>query len=208
MEFYSAVYARRTIRDFTDEPVDPEVLRRILAAGLRAPSNDHLRKWEFVVVTDHALIDQLLKKIPKSVSEKRLNFILNSMCLKSEEQQKMYQEAIPLQRKMLSTSGCLVLPLFYQKSDLLAPKNINALNGFASIWCCIENMLLACTAENLGCALRIPMGDEAAHVAEVLSLPKGYTLPCFLAIGHPADTAPLPQQLPFDLESRLHFNQW
>lgn len=66
MEFYSAVYARRTIRDFTDEPVDPEVLRRILAAGLRAPSNDHLRKWEFVVVTDHALIDQLLKRYPKA----------------------------------------------------------------------------------------------------------------------------------------------
>jgi nitroreductase len=78
MEFYDVVEKRRTIRDFTDQPVDREVVERILSAGMKAPSNDHLRNWEFVVVTDRDLIQTLLKKIPKQISEKRVDFIIKS----------------------------------------------------------------------------------------------------------------------------------
>ena len=44
MEFYDVVDARRTVRDFKDEPIDPEVIKRIIAAGMKAPTNDHLRE--------------------------------------------------------------------------------------------------------------------------------------------------------------------
>ena len=52
MEFYEAIEKRRTVRDFEDKPIEPEIIMRILGAGLKAPTNNHLREWEFVVVND------------------------------------------------------------------------------------------------------------------------------------------------------------
>ena len=33
-------------------PVSDEVLERIINAGLQAPTHDHLRNWEFVIIKD------------------------------------------------------------------------------------------------------------------------------------------------------------
>lgn len=208
LEFYEVVNARRTIRNFKSQPVDLNIVKRILAAGLKAPTNDHMRNWEFVVLTDSSLIEKVIKKIPKKVSDKRVDFILKSWRLTDECQQKMYIDAIPKQYEMLSKSSCLVLPLFKQEKNLLEPKNISSLNAFASIWCCIENILLSATAEGLGCALRIPLGDEAEYVAQILGLPKKYMFPCYLAIGYPEDNTVLPKQTNYDFESKFHLNAW
>jgi len=52
MEFYEAVNKRRSVREFQTRPVEVEKLMRILEAGLKAPSNNHLRQWEFILVRD------------------------------------------------------------------------------------------------------------------------------------------------------------
>ena len=52
MEFYEAVSKRRSVREFQTRPVEKVKLMRILEAGLRAPSNNHLRQWEFILVKD------------------------------------------------------------------------------------------------------------------------------------------------------------
>lgn len=208
LEFYDTVGKRRTVRDFKDRPVDPEIVKRILAAGLKAPTNDHMRNWEFIVLTDGSVIEQVIKKIPKKVSEKRVDFILKTWHLTDECQRSMYIDALPKQHEMLAKSGCLILPLFRQKGNLLEPKSLSALNAFASIWCCVENMLLAATAEGLGCAIRIPLGDEAESVARILNYPGEYRFPCYLAVGYPEDGLALPKQLDRSVEDRLHLNGW
>ena len=52
MELYEAIEKRRTIRDFADKPIAAETVKRILSAGLKAPTNNHLRQWEFVIIND------------------------------------------------------------------------------------------------------------------------------------------------------------
>lgn len=52
MELYEAVEKRRTVRDFEDKPVDAGIIKRIISAGLKAPTNNHLREWEFVIFND------------------------------------------------------------------------------------------------------------------------------------------------------------
>jgi nitroreductase len=51
-EFYETVGRRRSVREFQPTPVEPERLQRVLEAGLRAPSHNHLREWEFVLLKD------------------------------------------------------------------------------------------------------------------------------------------------------------
>jgi len=54
METWDAIRARRNVRDYSDRPIAPEDLDRILEAGRRAPSSRNWQPWDFVVVTDPA----------------------------------------------------------------------------------------------------------------------------------------------------------
>ena len=204
MEFYDVVNARRTIRDFTETPVGIDVVKRILSAGLKAPTNDHMRNWEFVVVTDKQKIASIINLIPKKDTED----IMQSWRFPDECQQKMYNDAVPKQYEMLYKSSCLVLPFFKQGSPLLKPKTLSSLNAFASIWCCIENILLASTSEGLGAAIRIPLGNEPERILEVLNHPEDYVMPCYIALGHPSPEAAIIQQKECIFEDKIHINQW
>ena len=50
MDFYQVLEKRRTIRDFSNKEVTDEVLVKVLSAAFKAPTNDHLRQFEFIVV--------------------------------------------------------------------------------------------------------------------------------------------------------------
>ena len=56
MEFYDVIRKRRSIRQFVDREIPREVLECILDAGLKAPSSNHQRRWELVVLTEKPVI--------------------------------------------------------------------------------------------------------------------------------------------------------
>ena len=66
MEFYEAAGKRRTIRDFGNISIEDEVIERIIDAGMKAPSNDHMRDWHFLVIRDKNVLIKLLDQIPKT----------------------------------------------------------------------------------------------------------------------------------------------
>jgi len=208
MEFYDVIKLRRTTRDFSDKKVDKKIIERVISAGLMAPTNDHLRNWEFVVVFDKEKIADIIKPIPKVISEKKVDSVIKSWKVDAPCQKEMYQDAIPKQYSMLSQSGCLILPFFKQETALLKPKNLSALNEFASIWCCIENIWLAATAEGLGVAMRIPFEQETKHILETLNHPKEYIMPCFLSVGYPLSKQRNPKQIKQKVKEKIHHDKW
>ena len=56
MNVTDAVMSRRSIRSFTDRPVDPEVLRRVLDKARWAPSGCNYQPWEAHVITGEPLV--------------------------------------------------------------------------------------------------------------------------------------------------------
>ncbi len=56
---YDTILARRSTRKYTDEPVAPEEIRRLLEAAMAAPSANNEQPWHFIVVTERTLLDQL-----------------------------------------------------------------------------------------------------------------------------------------------------
>jgi nitroreductase len=55
----SLIQKRRSIRRFLEKPVEAEKIDLLLEAALRAPSSRGLNPWEFIVVTDHDLLEKL-----------------------------------------------------------------------------------------------------------------------------------------------------
>lgn len=209
MDFYEVLEKRRTVRDFSDREVTDEVLKKILAAAFKAPTNDHLRQFEFVVVRGQENIACVIAPLAGNIqgfTEKNVDALANVM---DKDEYAMFTDAMPKQQKMLAESDSLVLPFFFHKgSPLLEPECLSSLNYFASAWAAIENILLAATAEGLACALHIPIEQEAEHVKQTVNAPDGYEFPCFIAIGYAAPDAHLPRQKVVNVEDRIHQNVW
>jgi nitroreductase len=53
------IYTRRTIREFSEAPVDDEQVEAMLKAAMAAPSAQNLRPWHFVVVRKRKTLDEL-----------------------------------------------------------------------------------------------------------------------------------------------------
>ncbi len=51
--------ARRSIREYTDQPIEPEKLELLKEAVLRSPSSRNLDPWEFIFVDDRQLLQKL-----------------------------------------------------------------------------------------------------------------------------------------------------
>jgi iodotyrosine deiodinase len=54
-EFYADIRHRRTVREFSDRPVPPEVIKDCLRSAGTAPNGANLQPWHFVVVSDPAI---------------------------------------------------------------------------------------------------------------------------------------------------------
>ncbi len=205
MDFYEAISRRSSVRDFTDEDVPREVIERIIGAAYKAPTNDHFRDWHFIVVTDKAIMREVLEGVPKALTVQdvdRMTFISDPV------QKSAYQYAVPKQYSMLMEAAAVIIPLMKKKVDVLHPADLSHLNRLASVWCSIENLWLAAAAEGYGCNLRIPCGDEEAKARAATGFPEEYMIPCFIGIGRPAEGAVRTKQLVPDIEKQLHWQNF
>jgi nitroreductase len=63
-EFIQTIFARRSIRKYTDEPVGEADIQRLLEAAMAAPSASNRKPWQFVVVTERRTLDALAEAHP------------------------------------------------------------------------------------------------------------------------------------------------
>ena len=205
MDFYDVFTKRHITRKFEKEDIPEETLNKILKAGLCAPSHNHLREWEFIILKTDSEKENALKFIKES-AQKQNEYIKT---IKMEESaEKMYQYAMPLQYTMLKDAPIVILPLFKPDFDLFTPTSISSFNSVSSIWCAIQNMFLAATYEGYACSMRIPVGDEGKNVIEAIGAPKEYLLPCYIGIGKEKKDEPKVGQKKIDLENKKHFGKW
>jgi len=76
MDALEAIFTRRSIRRYTDQPVGSEALKTLLEAGMNAPSANNRQPWHFVVVDARDKLEaithvhpysQMLKQAPIAI---------------------------------------------------------------------------------------------------------------------------------------------
>lgn len=207
MDFYEAVYKRRTVREFSDKEIDFEAIKRILEAGNTAPTWNHNRNWSFIVLRAEEEKDYAFEYAKKLADKFDADAYLNRpKPYPTTLGQKMYAHAMPRQFTMLKNAPYVVIPVF--KCKELNGEYVSKLNPFSTIWCVIENILLAATAEGLACSMRIPLNEEHDIVKAKLKVPSTYMIPVFIGIGYANPDEQKLEQNTADLEKQIHYGRW
>jgi nitroreductase len=204
MEFYEAVTRRRTVREFRPDPVPEETVRRVLEAGLRAPSNAHLKPWQFVLLRDRdrrrlTVVEGLRARDMKDRVE--IERFLERFT--DETLKRVYRRSLPVQLTMMLEAPELLV-VCYKMKPLAECRTLFELNPLASIWMCIENIMLAMAAEGLYGCTYTPY--DAAGLKAALGIPPGWEAAAVIPFGYPK-TPPAPNETE-DLDSRIHVDVW
>ena len=59
MEVFKAIYQRRSIRKYTDQPVSQELVQELLGAAMMAPSAGNAQPWQFIVITNRETLTKI-----------------------------------------------------------------------------------------------------------------------------------------------------
>lgn len=207
MELYEAIDKRKTTREFLDTEVEYEVIKRILEAGNKAPTWDHNRNWQFIVLRTDEEKEYAFSEA-KAVADKfdADRYLNMPRPYQITLGQKMYGYAMPKQYTMLKEAPYVIIPLF--KSKELNGEYVSKRNPFATIWCVIENIFLAATAEGLSCSMRIPLNKEHDTVKKKLKVLPTYMIPTFIGIGYANPEEPQLEQYKPDINKQIRFGRW
>ena len=168
---YRAIYERRDMRHFLPDPVEPEVLMRLLRAAHQAGSVGLMQPWRFIRITDsvlrhkiHDLIEQERQQTAEALGERKDEF----MRLKVEG--------------VLECAECLVVALPDQREKHIFGRRTLPEMDVASTACAIQNLWLAARAEGLGMGW-VSLFDPLA-LARLLNMPEGSRPIAVLCLGH------------------------
>lgn len=204
MELFEVMSRRRTVRDFSLEKVAPEIIEKALEAGLKAPSYNHLKEWDFILVKDsHARValTQTEKMIEQATDELKQSLESYETLVKN-----MYMDAVPKQKKMILSAPELLVVVYKPKTLVSVSKRIYDLNCLASVWCCIENILLSLADSEVYGVTFIPQNTSVIKM--VLGIPEELEVAAIIPFGYKAADAKIYPQKEVRLAERLHIDNW
>ena len=204
MELQKVIAKRRTIRDFSNKPIDQEIIDIALHAGLKAPSYNHLKQWDFILVKDMKV------RLNLTQTEEMIEEITDELKKAFEDQdilaKEMYLDAIPKQKRMILTAPELLVVVYKPKTQVSESKRIYDLNCLASVWCCIENILLSLAENDVFGVTFIPQNTQA--IKEALNIPQELEVAAIIPFGYKVSDAKTIPQKEVILEEKLHINNW
>jgi nitroreductase len=186
---YEAMSTLRAVRRLRPDPVPEAKIERVLQAAAWAPTGGNRQPWRVVVVTD-------------AVRKKRLGERYAARWQAYATQHRSLLASMPEQarardEKMLRAGDYLagrfgespvVLVVCFQP-ELLAVTDRElgrvSVVGGASIYTAVENLLLACRAEGLGCVLTTLLCADESHVKTLLSIPDPWATAAAVPVGYP-----------------------
>ncbi|MFI9839471.1 coenzyme F420-0:L-glutamate ligase [Nonomuraea sp. NPDC051941] len=182
------VFARRTIREFSDRPVDPAKVRRAVAAGIAAPAPHHTTPWRFVLVESPETRTKLLDAMRDAWIED-----LRGDGFSEQSIAKRIRRG-----DVLRDAPCLVVPcLVMEGSHTYRDDRRNASEREMFVVAAgagVENLLIQLAVEGLGSAWVSSTMFCRPVVREVLDLPGSWDPMGCVAVGHaaapPRDRAP------------------
>ncbi|WP_328538415.1 coenzyme F420-0:L-glutamate ligase [Streptomyces sp. NBC_00344] len=185
-----AVSQRRTVRDFTGEPVDPGAVRRAVAAAVTAPAPHHTTPWRFVLLESDDSRTRLLDAMRDAWIED-----LRGDGKSEESIAKRVRRGDVLRRAPYLVVPCMVTDGSHRYGDArdAAEREMFVVATGAGV----QNFLVALAGERLGSAWVSSTMFCRDVVRAALALPAEWEPMGAVAVGHPlAQPAPRAERDP------------
>ena len=198
---------RRSIREWTAEPVSEEDIALIMEAGRQAPSGENAQPWRFIIVKDPAMRKKMAG-LAGGGSGRRFTaeYVTHQMQerfagLKDEAKKKAaFEKLTSGQVSAFCENAPLVIMVCGKKDVWDMPFDTSA---------AIENMLLMITALGLGaCWVIAPCFDvrDEERTKELLGVPEGFKAVSLISIGHM--TRPHRQRPRIPISQLVYSEKW
>jgi 5,6-dimethylbenzimidazole synthase len=172
-DLYDVIARRRDVRaEFSGEPIDRDVLRRVLQAAHEAPSVGHSQPWDFVLVADA----QKRAVFAEHVETERRTF-----ADQLEGERRATFEKIKVEGIRESGLGVVVTYDPERGGQHVLGRHAIADTGLYSTCLAIQNLWLAATAEGLGVGWVSFYREE--FLADLVGLPDGVRPVAWLCLG-------------------------
>lgn len=223
MNVSEAVQTRRSVRAFTDQPVDRETLARILEKAQRAPSGGNTQPWNAVVLTGEPmqrLFDRVAQDIPKGREAFAPEYHIYPPELEGAYEQRrfgvgeaMYAAiGIPREDKMqrlmwfannFRAFGAPVLMLVHTPKYMGPPQ-------WSDIGMWLQTIGLLCREEGLDTCFQEAWAVYSPQIREVVDIPDDHIFFCGVAIGYrdpgaPVNTFAVPRA---DISESIRWEGW
>ncbi len=186
---YEAMRTLRAVRRLRPDPIPDAVLARVLEAATWAPTGGNAQPWRVVVVRDA----DKKRRLGELYAARWSAYSLHHRKLIADAPPAVVEAAARMLR-----SGDHLAAHFALLPAVLAfcfnPKNMAITDaklprpsvvGGASVYPAVQNLLLACRAEGLGCVLTTLLCEVEPEVRELLAIPDPWYTAAAVPIGYP-----------------------
>ncbi len=200
---YEAIYKRRDVRHFTPEPVDPEVLGRVLNAAHHAGSVGYMQPWDFMVINDPEIKRRVSKNFEQATAVAAEKF---------EGDRKSLYQSLKLEGILdAAINICVTCDRERSGPHVLGRDSIPETDLFSTC-CAVQNLWLAARAEGLAVGWVSILSPE--QLKRDLGIPDHVVPVAYLCLGHTQSFNKKPmleeagwaKRLP--LENLISYNRW
>jgi len=184
MPLVDAMMTQRAIRRVLPDPVDDAIVTKCIELALRAPTGSNGQNWEFIVVKDQQVKDQLGKRYRQAWS---LYGALGKRVIAGDESMEKIMRAVQWQVEHFSEIPVLVVPCLRggMRLPYVPSPFVGESSYFGSIYPSVQNLLLAARAMGLGASLiTLPLWSVTS-ARKILHLPLTVTPICIVPMGWP-----------------------
>ncbi|MDY7105764.1 MAG: nitroreductase family protein [Actinomycetota bacterium] len=211
MELYDAMSTLRAVRRLRPDPIPDDVLDRLLQAACWAPTGGNTQPWRVVVVTDPSTKQALQGVYAPEWERYAAGFLSRLEGLPEEQLAPWRRVAAAGDHLAAHLHEAPALLVFCADPTQMAITDARldrvSMVGGGSVYPAVQNLMLACVAEGIGCTLTTLHCLREDEVKKILEIPEGWATVALVPIGYPVGGGhgPITRQPPARLAYRDHF---
>lgn len=197
MDVSQAVASRRSVRQFRSDPVDPEILRRVLTKAQRAPSGSNIQPWHAVVLTGEPFVRlkaAVVAEFPKGRAGHSIPFHMHPVGIDGIYRERLsgvgeaLYAALDIAREdKAGRLGQYVRNYKCFDAPVLMLVHTKAYMGhaqWADIGMWLQTVMLLLREEGLDSCPQLSWADYTNQVRACVAMPDDHVFYCGLAIGY------------------------
>lgn len=189
MELYAAMSTLRAVRKLRPDPIPDDVLKRVLTAATWAPTGGNHQGWRIVVVRNPDTKQKLEDLYRPHWDAYAPNYERQMESMPAAEKEKSARALVAAAYLSRHLHEAPVIAVFCFNPGRMtitdAELDRPSVVGGGSVYPAVQNLLLACRNEGLGCVLTTLLCMEEAYVKPLLGIPDGWYTCAFVPIGYP-----------------------